>query len=172
MNSLLDIKTEMQVEKEVPIPRSDPTDGDIIPQKSYPAYCTLCKVSAFPVTGHLNGNRHRENLKSQGKKAGNSSKFTISSKFVITDPTQNPNYIHCVLCEVFCGNQKTWDSHFNGKRHKQNTALFFCEWCNVRSRNQNDLDKHLAGEKHQSKAYTKKKNLSNKGGLISESFSL
>ena len=50
MNSLLDIKTEMQVEKEVPIPRSDPKDGDIIPQKSYPAYCTLCKVSAFPVT--------------------------------------------------------------------------------------------------------------------------
>ena len=41
----IDIKTEMQVEKEVPIPRSDPTDGDIIPQKSYPAYCTLCKVS-------------------------------------------------------------------------------------------------------------------------------
>ena len=116
----VDIKTEIQVEKEVPIPRSDPTDGDIIPQKSYPAYCTLCKVSAFPVTGHLNGNRHKENLKSQGKKAGNSSKFTISSKFVITDPTQNPNYIHCVLCEVFCGNQKTWDSHFNGKRHNQN----------------------------------------------------
>ena len=42
----------MQVEKEVPIPRSsDPTDGDIIPQKSYPAYCTLCKVSGAKYLG-------------------------------------------------------------------------------------------------------------------------
>ena len=128
-------------------------------EKTSLAFCSLCQAR-IPLKGnvgalddHLNGKKHKKNLKEKSTMPE-----INSTNFIITNPSKMPYY--CSLCEVFCGSENSWGLHLNGKQHDM-TMLHY-ELCNIQKENGNDLP----GKEYQEKANTEKKNEFEKGATL------